>query len=315
MRLELLDAAPVEHVDLLVGDEHDLARVDRILAHQRVERALEHRPGAVGHHGAAVAAPAPAAVEQARSARLAMFVRQVADALQLAVDLDHGDDEPQVAGHRLVQGQDLEALLLDLDLDLVDQDVARRSPGAPAGVALLDRRERHAQALLDRGAQRQDLALEPVDLSSADAAIVALPAQPNRPVMYSSVCFFAGLEKICVVAPNSTMRPWKKKAGVVAHAGRLLHVVGHEDDRVALLELHHQILDLRRGHRVDGRAGLVHEQDLRLGGDGARDAQPLLLAAGQRVAGLVQLVLDLVPERRTLERVLDAVVSSDALIR
>ena len=56
---------------------------------------------------------------------------EVADALELAVDLDDGDDEAQVAGHRLVQREELEALLLDLDLVLVDRRRRRRSPGAP----------------------------------------------------------------------------------------------------------------------------------------------------------------------------------------
>ena len=56
--------------------------------------------------------------------------RQVADPLQIVVDLHRGNDEPQVDRHRLVQGEHLEALLLDLDLALVDFVVAlARRPG------------------------------------------------------------------------------------------------------------------------------------------------------------------------------------------
>src|ERR687897_2559482 len=82
----------------------------------------------------------------------------------------------------------------------------------------------------------------------------------------------------------------------VRDPGRLLHVVGDDHDRVVPLELLHQVLDAPGGHRVEGRAGLVHQDHV--GGDGDRpgDAEPLLLAArhGQRVR--LELVLDLVPE-------------------
>ena len=65
-----------------------------------------------------------------------MLHGQVADPLQVVVDLEHGDDEAQVDGHRLVQGQDLEALLLDLHLGLVDPvvglDHVLRQPGRRA---------------------------------------------------------------------------------------------------------------------------------------------------------------------------------------
>ena len=53
------------------------------------------------------------------------------------------------------------------------------------------------------------------------------------------------------------------------------------------LEVLHQVLDAGRRDRVEGRARLVHQDDLRLDGDRAGDAQPLLLAAGQRVGVLL----------------------------
>ena len=55
----------------------------------------------------------------------------------------------------------------------------------------------------------------------------------------------------------------------------------------SLLQLGHQLLDLERGDRVEGRAGLVHQDDLGLDGDGAGDAEPLLLAAGKGEARLL----------------------------
>src|SRR4051812_12156215 len=45
----------------------------------------------------------------------------------------------------------------------------------------------------------------------------------------------------------------------VARAAGLLHVVGHDHDRVLLLELADQVLDRERGDRVEGRSGLVHQ--------------------------------------------------------
>src|SRR5437868_3656849 len=42
----------------------------------------------------------------------------------------------------------------------------------------------------------------------------------------------------------------------VADASRLLHVVGDDDDRVAVLELADEVLDAQRRNGIEGRAGL-----------------------------------------------------------
>src|SRR6476646_7362664 len=85
----------------------------------------------------------------------------------------------------------------------------------------------------------------------------------------------------------------------------LLHVVGHDDDRVALLDLRHQLLDLEGRPGVECGARLVHEDDLGIGRDRPGDAQPLLLAAGQRQPRLLELVLDLVPDCGPPQTLLD----------
>ena len=121
----------------------------------------------------------------------------------------------------------------------------------------------------------------------------------------------SGLVKILLVGLNSTRWPgWPaalrlKNAGVVGDAGGLLHVVGDDDDRVLGLQLVDQVLDRRGRDRVERRARLVHQQHLRLDGDRAGDAEPLLLATGEAHAGLVEPVLDLVPEVRAAQRLLD----------
>src|SRR6266850_689426 len=87
-----------------------------------------------------------------------------------------------------------------------------------------------------------------------------------------------------------------EERGGVRDARGLLHVVGDDDDGELLAKLPDQLLDLGGGDGVEGAGGLVHEQDFRPHGQCARDAEPLLLAAGERERGVVQPVLHLVPE-------------------
>ncbi len=86
--------------------------------------------------------------------------------------------------------------------------------------------------------------------------------------------------------------------GALGYPGRLLHGVGHDGDAEVLPQLVDQFLDPGRGDGVEGRAGLVHQDHLGRNGDGAGDAQALLLAPGEFGSGLIQPVLDLVPQSR-----------------
>ena len=74
------------------------------------------------------------------------------------------------------------------------------------------------------------------------------------------------------------------------------------------LQLVHEILDARRRDRVQRGARLVHEQHVRLDGQRPRDAESLLLAAGESERARLEPILHLVPERRLLQRALDALV-------
>src|SRR3954451_9751682 len=96
-----------------------------------------------------------------------------------------------------------------------------------------------------------------------------------------------------------------EEGGDVAGPRRLLHVVSDDDDRVAALQLADQVLDRQRRHRIERRAGLVHQQDVGLDRDRAGDAEPLLLTAGEAAAGLVEPVGDLVPEVGAAQAALD----------
>src|SRR6476661_8085158 len=62
------------------------------------------------------------------------------------------------------------------------------------------------------------------------------------------------------------------------HARGLLHVVRDDRDRVAATQFVDQLLNLRRGDRVEGRAGLVHQDHFGVDGNCPSNAQSLLLA-------------------------------------
>ena len=69
----------------------------------------------------------------------------------------------------------------------------------------------------------------------------------------------------------------------VAQLDRLVDVVGDEDDRLAdaLLQAQELVLQALAVDRVDGAERLVHEHQRRVGGQGARHAHALALAAGE----------------------------------
>src|SRR5262249_1145224 len=96
-----------------------------------------------------------------------------------------------------------------------------------------------------------------------------------------------------------------EEGGAVGDASSLLHVVGDDDDREATFEAVDQVLDRAGGNRVEGRGGLVEEEDVGFDRDRAGDAEALLLAAGEAERGVLEAVFDLVPEGRAAERFLD----------
>ena len=67
--------------------------------------------------------------ERVAPRRLGDVHGQVADALEVGVDLHRGDDRPQVGGHRLVERQQREAAVVDLDVQRVDRLVAGEHAG------------------------------------------------------------------------------------------------------------------------------------------------------------------------------------------
>src|SRR6185312_539636 len=98
------------------------------------------------------------------------------------------------------------------------------------------------------------------------------------------------------------------EGGLLGDAGGLLHVVSDDDDGVVGLQFVDQFLDLSGRQRIERRGRLVEQDDFGLYRHRASDAQALLLAAGKAEAAGVELVLDLVPQGRTFQRLFDAPV-------
>jgi hypothetical protein len=76
----------------------------------------------------------------------------------------------------------------------------------------------------------------------------------------------------------------------VADLERFVEVVTDENDRLLQVFLQQQelVLQLVADQRIERRERLVHEQDVGVGGEGAREAHALLHAAGQLMAELAR---------------------------
>jgi len=82
----------------------------------------------------------------------------------------------------------------------------------------------------------------------------------------------------------------------IGDAPGLSQVVGYDHDGVARLEPEDQGFDLLSCRRIERRARLIHENDFRLVGQGARQTETLLLPARQPFGALAQPVFDFVPQ-------------------
>jgi DNA-binding response OmpR family regulator len=74
---------------------------------------------------------------------------QIAHPFQVVIDLQHRDDKAQIDGYRLVEGEDLQAFLFDIHLELVDLHVLIDHLVSKGLVALTDGFDRQCNALFD----------------------------------------------------------------------------------------------------------------------------------------------------------------------
>jgi hypothetical protein len=139
----------------------------------------------------------------------------VAHALDVLDEVQQRGDEPQVARHGRLTGQQGEDPLVDLEVATVEAVVVEDDDLGELDVLVLQRFE-HAVELLDHHldpAQRR--LLEAFELLLEVLAPLAAH-QPNFPVTYSSVRLSSGVENILSVAACSIISPASMNAVVSA---------------------------------------------------------------------------------------------------
>src|SRR5438874_13119038 len=87
-----------------------------------------------------------------------------------------------------------------------------------------------------------------------------------------------------------------KESRVVGAAPRLLHVMSHDHDRVIAFQESDEFFNFGGRDRIERGARLIHQHNLRLDGESACDAEPLLLATGKPVCAPLEPVFHLIPE-------------------
>lgn len=99
----------------------------------------------------------------------------------------------------------------------------------------------------------------------------------------------------CLDEPaRSVVNP--EQGGIVRDTARLSQVMSDDQNRIASTEPDNEILNDAAGNRIEGAAGLIHEQHLRGKRQSSGNTEALLLAAGQSQRGRIQPILDLIPE-------------------
>ena len=105
----------------------------------------------------------------------------VAHALQVVGDLERGGEHAEVARHGLLEGEQVDALLLDFHLHVVDGAVVGDDLAGLVGVALQERLHGQAQRGLGLARHGQQAHLDGTELVMKVA--VRLEAHPNLPVI------------------------------------------------------------------------------------------------------------------------------------
>jgi hypothetical protein len=174
---------PVHGVDLVIALPYALG-ADGVHVEHRLERFAEHPADAVGHARHVERWGVQRRLLREEPALLGDVGGHVGDALQVVVDLQDRDDVAQVRRHRLMQGQGVQAFLLDVHLQLVDLVVGRDDLLGQCAIALLDDGDGAEELLLNPGRQELNLLLELLDLTlQVDRhGVPRGKNQPNRPV-------------------------------------------------------------------------------------------------------------------------------------
>ena len=198
---------PVQGVHLVVA-EADLAAGRGVAADEGLERVRQHLAREPGHLDDLRLGRDRPGLRQPLG-RLRDVHRVIADPLQIVRDLERGEEHAEVAGHRLLERQEVGAHLLDLHLHRVDDPVALDHAAGPLGVPLEQRLDRKAERRLRLARHGEQADLDVAELVVKMA--MRVEGHPNLPVMYASVRSLAGRVKMRSVSPNSTSSPRSKK--------------------------------------------------------------------------------------------------------
>ena len=145
---EALDEPPVRAVDELVELDEALRARDVALA-ERVQRDAHHLLGALAHLRKDVGESGIRLDIGDELRELRDRHAAVARALEQEVDVDHRQQEPQIAGHRRLQGEQRLDLLLDREEMAVDLVIERDHLVGKLAVALLKRARRAVDGAQD----------------------------------------------------------------------------------------------------------------------------------------------------------------------
>src|SRR3990172_6629987 len=142
--------------------------------------------------------------------------RLVADPLHVRVDLHRGGDEAEIDGRRLAQRDELDARLVDLDVELVHLGFHGTDLGEEVDVALNERLDDPPGHLFHQPSHAEDQFAKPRQLFRImflhPRSPPRLEDHPNLPVMYSSVRLSDGFVKIFPLLSISISSPIRKKA-------------------------------------------------------------------------------------------------------
>ena len=113
----------------------------------------------------------------------------VADPLEVAADLQRGDDLAQIARHRLAQRQQPDRQIVEIAFELVDLVVAFDHPRRELAVALRHGLDRGGELAFGQPAHLDDHLVEPAQLFVValddvfGSHVSPCSSQPKRPVM------------------------------------------------------------------------------------------------------------------------------------
>ncbi len=238
----------------------------------------------------ALAHMAEAAIERARqrerdfAAALGDVFSNVADAFKVGRDFERGDGFAQVARHRLATGEQLDDVVIDGDIEVVDIFIVLDNFFGLSGVGVLHDFEgfghlgfREAAHLEDEVGQLGEVFIEGVNGMSAGHDGLLNLSETSGDVILGALVLRLGEYIFCgsLLDENTEV----EEGGSLRCARGLLHGVSDDDDRIEVAQFVDELFDMGGGDRVERGAGFIHQYDIGADGDGARDAQPLLLPA------------------------------------